>query len=120
MPLQPIPDLPAATIGFRASGTVTAEDYTQVLDPAIEAALQHQQPVNIVYVLGPDFDRYSLDAMWQDMKLVRVPRSAWGRIALVTDHKALGEAVHLFGFLIPAEVRVFPVSQENDALAWVG
>lgn len=119
MPLTPIPDLPAATIGFRASGVVTAEDYTTQLNPAIEAALEHQQPVNIVYVLGPDFDRYSLDAMWQDLKLVQVPRSAWGRIALVTDHKALGEAVHLFGFLIPAEIRVFPVTAEPDALAWV-
>ncbi|MBW0273030.1 hypothetical protein ATM97_23385 [Nocardia sp. MH4] len=120
MPLEPIPHLPAATIGLRATGTVTAEDYTTVLDPAIDAALQHEQPINLVYVLGPDFDRYSLDAMWQDLKLVRVPRSAWGRIALVTDHKALGEAVHLFGFLIPAEVRVFPVTAEPDAIAWAG
>lgn len=119
MPLQQIPHLPAATIGLRASRTVTAEDYTTVLDPAIDAALEHEQPINLVYVLGPDFDRYSLDAMWQDLKLVRIPGSAWGRIALVTDHKALGEAVHLFGFLIPAEVRVFPVANESDAIAWV-
>lgn len=119
MPLQPIPDLPAATIGFRAVGTVTAEDYTTVLDPAIESALEHEQPVNLVYVLGPDFDRYSLEALWQDAKLVRVPRSAWGRVALVTDHRALGEALHLFRFLLPAEVRVFPTAAESDALAWI-
>ncbi|WP_043655785.1 STAS/SEC14 domain-containing protein [Nocardia thailandica] len=120
MPLQPIPDLPAATIGFRASGVVTAKDYTAVLDPAIRAAVEHDNPVNLVYVLGPDFDRYALDAMWQDLKLIQVPRSAWGRIALVTDHRALGEVVHLFGFLIPAEVRVFPVANERDAIAWAG
>ncbi|MFC6010989.1 STAS/SEC14 domain-containing protein [Nocardia lasii] len=119
MPLQPIADLPVATIGFRASGTVTAEDYTSVLDPAIRKAVEHEQPINLVYVLGADFDGYSLRAMAEDLELVRVPRDMWGRIALVTDHRALGEAVHLMRFLIPAEVRVFPLDAEDDALAWV-
>ncbi|MFD4353272.1 STAS/SEC14 domain-containing protein [Nocardia sp. NPDC058519] len=119
MPLQPISDLPAATIGFRASGTVTADDYANVLDPAIRKAVEHEEPINMVYVLGEEFDGYSLGAMAKDLELVKVPRDMWGRIALVTDHRVLGEAVHLLGFLIPAQVRVFPVDDEGDALAWV-
>ncbi|MFD3461061.1 STAS/SEC14 domain-containing protein [Nocardia fluminea] len=119
MPLQPINDLPVATIGFPASGKVTAEDYAKVLDPAIRKAVEREEPVNLVYVLGEDFDGYSLGAMAKDLELVKVPRDAWGRIAVVTDHRMLGEAVHLFGFLIPAQVRVFPLADESDAFAWV-
>ncbi|TCJ99364.1 STAS/SEC14 domain-containing protein [Nocardia alba] len=119
MPLQPIADLPDATIGFRARGKVHAEDYVKVLDPAIRKAVEQGKPVNLVYVLGEDFDGYSLGAMAKDLELVKVPREAWGRIALVTDHRMLGEAVHLFGFLIPAQVRVFALADESAALAWV-
>ncbi|MGW0175631.1 STAS/SEC14 domain-containing protein [Rhodococcus sp. NPDC003322] len=119
MAIEKIPGLPAGTLGYRGLGVVTADDYRTVLDPAIEEATAAHQRVNLVYVLGDGFDRYSLGAMWQDSRLVGVSRDIWGRLALVTDHAGLGEAVHLLAFLFPGELRVFSTDREADAIGWV-
>jgi hypothetical protein len=109
---------PHGVLGFRGVGTVTAEDYRAVLDPAIGEVVAAGGTLNVVYVLGEDFEHYSLGAMWQDAKLEGVPHHAWGRMALVTGHSGLAELVHLVAFLFPGEVRIFPVDKEADALAW--
>jgi hypothetical protein len=119
MTIEKIDGLPAGTLGYRGLGVVTSEDYRTVLDPAIEEAVSTHDRVNLVYVLGDGFDRYSLGAMWQDTQLIGVPRNIWGRLALVTDHTGLGEAVHLFAFLFPGELRVFSTAREADAIEWV-
>lgn len=120
MTISTIPNLPAGTLGFRATGVVSADDYRSVVDPALsEAAAQHSK-VNLVYVLGDDFDRYSLGAMWQDMLLEGMPHDTWGRVALVTDHSGLAEVTHLLAFLFPGELKIYAASNESDAVAWVG
>ncbi|WP_062525782.1 STAS/SEC14 domain-containing protein [Demequina rhizosphaerae] len=118
MPIEQIHDLPAGTLGFRGTGLVSADDYRAALEPAIDAAVEAGGPVNLVYVLGDDFERYSLGAMWEDARLEGVPHRAWGRFALVTGHEVLAEAVHLMSFLFPGELRIFPGHHEADAIAW--
>ena len=41
-----LPDLPAGTIGFRVSGTVTRDEYHQMLDPVL-AALERGETINL-------------------------------------------------------------------------
>ena len=110
--------LPDDVLGFRAVGAVEASDYESVLDPAIDAAVEAGRKVNLVFVLGDEFERYSLGAMWQDAKLEGKPASVWGRIALVTDHGLIGEIVHGLSFLLPGDVRIFAVAAIDDAVAW--
>ncbi|GAA1464581.1 STAS/SEC14 domain-containing protein [Microbacterium thalassium] len=116
--IEQLPDLPDGVLGFRAVGEVTSDDYRQVMDPAIDAVVAADGKVNIVFVLGDDFERYTLGGMWQDAELEREPRQAWGRIALVTDHALIAEIVHGLAFLFPGEVRFFPTSGERDAIDW--
>lgn len=118
MAITTIPDLPAGTLGFEATGVITADDYREVFDPAISSAAAEHTKVNLVYVLGDDFDRYSLGAMWQDMMLEGMPHDTWGRVALVTDHSVLAETIHLLAFLFPGELKVFPVDKRSDAISW--
>lgn len=116
--IEQLPDLPDGVLGFRAVGAVSADDYRAVIDPALDAAVAAHQRLNVVFILGDDFERYTLGAMWQDAELEGEPREAWGRIALVTDHALIAEIVHGLAFLLPGEVRFFPTGQENDAIAW--
>jgi hypothetical protein len=44
--------------------------------------------------------------------------TSWERCAVVTDHKLLGDTIRVFANVMPAEVRVFPLSERDDALAW--
>lgn len=116
--IESLPHLPPGVLGFRAIGAVEASDYEDVFDPAIDAAIAAGRKVNLVYVLGDEFERYSLGALWQDAKLEGKPAHVWGRIALVTDHTFIGEIIHGLAFLFPGEVRVFAVAALDHAVAW--
>ena len=118
--IEPLPDLPPNVLGFRAVGTVEASDYRTVLDPAIDAAIAKGEKVNLVYVLGDDFGKYSLSALWQDVLLEGKPERSWGRIALVTDRRIIGEVVQGFAFLLPADFRLFALGDLGTAVEWAG
>lgn len=117
--IQPLEDLPAGVIGFRAVGTIEASDYRDVLDPAIDAAIADRGSVNLVVVMGDEFDRYSLGAMLEDAKLIGRPLSAWNRAAFVTNHDVLAGIATAFGGLVPGEFKVFSLDQQDAAVAWV-
>ena len=118
--IEPLENLPEGVIGFRAVGVVEPDDYKNVLDPAVDAASAGGAPVRLVYVIGDDFDRYSLGAMWQDTKLGATHGlKTWGRVAFVTDHDWLSHAAKLFAPIVPGEFRVFPLAEEDAATNWV-
>ena len=57
--------------------------------------------------------------MWADAKVGLEHPSAWERIALVTDIDWLRSATHIFGFVMPGEVRVFTNAELPEAKKWV-
>jgi len=116
--IEPLPDLPPGVLGFRAVGTVEASDYSTVLNPAIDAAIARGEKINLVLVLGKEFDRYSLSALWQDALLEGKPENSWSRVALVTDHRVIGEIVQGLAFLLPADFRLFRLGELDASIAW--
>jgi hypothetical protein len=113
-------DVPGeGTLGFAAKGEVTASDYETVLVPAIEKALAEHDKISLLYVLGDDFSGYDMAAMWDDTKVGMSHLFSWKRIAMVTDHEGYRRMVQGFGFLIPAEVKVFPAAELEAAKEWV-
>ncbi|MFE5670811.1 STAS/SEC14 domain-containing protein [Agromyces sp. NPDC056523] len=115
--IEILQDLPHGVIGFRAVGTVSADDYREVLDPAIDAAAAVGS-VDLVLVIDDEFDHYSLGAMIEDAKFLGRPLSVWHRAALVTDRDVLTGLAVAFGGLVPGEFRVFPLARRGDAIAW--
>jgi hypothetical protein len=118
--IEPLPDLPPGVLGFRAVGTVDASDYRTVLNPAVDAVIATGQKVNLVIVLGEEFSRYSLSALWQDALLEGKPEGSWGRVALVTHRRILGDIVQGLAGMLPGDFRRFPLTELDDAIAWVG
>ncbi len=118
--VERIEGLGGGAIGFEAKGEVTAEDYEKVIVPAVEAALAEREKVNLLYVLGNEFEGYEAAAMWDDTKVGMGHLFSWERIALVTDHDGYRRMVKGFGFLIPAHVRVFSTPELEEAKSWVG
>ncbi|GAA3642357.1 hypothetical protein GCM10022200_27670 [Microbacterium awajiense] len=116
--LEQIENLPDGVIGFRATGKVDASDYETVMDPAVDAVIADGGTVNCVYVMGEGFEGYTLGGAWQDMLLEGKPHHVWGRAALVTDDHAMASIVHGLAFLFPGQLKVFPLAQEQDAVAW--
>lgn len=117
--LELIPGLPDDVIGIEAVGKVGAADYREVLDPAAAAAMEAHGKVRLLYLLGNRYEGYTAAAMWEDTKLGFHDVSAWDRLAVVTDHGVLRDAIKVFGWVIPAEVQTFAVAQLEDAKRWV-
>src|SRR5215471_14136381 len=60
-----LPDLPTGVVGIEASGTLRAEDYRDVLLPAIQAGARAGD-LRVMIVI-PGFDGITPGAMWQDL-----------------------------------------------------
>jgi hypothetical protein len=114
--LTAIPDLPPGVIGFEAGGKLAAEDYRDTLGPAVKAAAAAGE-VRLVLVM-PAFEGIDPGAVWEDAKMGLTNWSAWKRIAVVTDIEWLINALRWFGWMTPGEVKHFPLTERDDAIAW--
>jgi hypothetical protein len=114
--IKKLSDMPAGVIGFEASGMLRAEDYRDVVLPALERAAAGGE-IKFVIVI-PEFRGMSGGAVWQDLKVGVEHLRAWKRIALVTDIDWIAQVTTLFGWMTPGEVRVFRLAQRDEAIAW--
>jgi hypothetical protein len=114
--IKELSDLPAGVIGFEITGTVRAEDYRDVVLPALERAFASGEIRSVIVI--PDFHGMSGGALWQDLKMGMEHLRAWKRIALVTDIDWMDHITTLFGWMTPGEVRHFPLARRDEAIAW--
>jgi hypothetical protein len=114
---QELKDMPAGVIGFEASGKLAAEDYRDVLLPALERAAATGE-VRCVIIMR-EFQGMSAGAVWEDLKVGVEHLRAWKRIALVTDIAWMAHMTAIFGWMTPGEVKHFPLDQREAALVWV-
>ncbi len=114
--------MPEGTIGFRASGHVTRDEYRELLLPAMRAAAEAGE-VRMVFAIGPGFEGFEPGALIEDTKAgitlgIGHPH-AWKRTALVTDVDWITKAVHMFAWLTPGEIMVRDLDGLEEAKAWV-
>ena len=115
--IKELSDMPPGVIGFEATGMLHAEDYRDVVLPALERAAQQGDVRFLIEI--PQFDGMSPGAIWQDLKVGVEHLRAWKRIALVTDIEWMAPVTALFGWMTPGETRVFSQGQRAEAIQWV-
>ena len=119
--VERIEDMPAGTVGFRASGKLTRDDYRQVMEPELRSAADAGE-IRMLFRLD-SFDGLEPGAWFEDMKtglgLGVGHHSAWKRSAIVTDVEWLAKAFQLFAWMTPGEVEVFAEDRLEDARRWV-
>ena len=108
--------LPDGVVGFEATGKLKAEDYRDVILPALKRAAESGD-VRFVVVI-PDFDGFTGGALWEDLKVGIENFRAWKRIALVTDIHWMETVTSLFGWMTPGDVKHFSMAQRDEAIAW--
>lgn len=114
--IQELSDMPAGVIGFEAGGKLQAEDYRDVVLPALERAASTGE-VRFVIVIR-DFHGMSGGALWQDLKMGFEHLRAWKRTALVTDIEWMSRLTDLFGWMTPGETKTFSLAQRDEAVKW--
>ena len=120
--IEDVSDLPSGVLGFRASGTITSDEYRQMIEP-IYVALERGERLNLYFELADDFHGLDAGALWQDMKAAGSVglkhRSSWRRMALVTDKDWVRHGASAFGWLAPGELRLFEPASRDEARAWL-
>jgi hypothetical protein len=114
--IEPLDNLPAGVIGFRAVGKIDASDYEKILIPAVERAAG-SGGVRLVFVYEK-FEGLSGGAAWQDLRLGLEHLKDWKRTALVTNIEWMTHATAMFAWLTPGEVRCFPLAELDAAITW--
>lgn len=119
--IERIDGMPAGTVGLRASGKLSKEDYTEVLEPALREGVESGE-LRLLFVLS-DFDGLEASAVVEDFKTgLQVwfrDHSAWKRFALVTDAEWVAKAMHMFTWLTPGEVLIRDLDGLEEAKRWV-
>lgn len=110
---------PDDVVGLTGKGQVTRKDYEQTLIPAVEAVLTRHRKVRVYYELGPEFSGIDTGAAWEDLKLGVEHLSRWERMAVVTDVDWIRHMLNAFRFVMPGQMRVFPVASKAEARDWV-
>ena len=116
--IQLIEGAPEGVLAFEAVGEVDAQDYEDVLKPAVEESLAGGARLRFVFEIGSEFDRYTAGAEWHDMTLGFAHLTDWQRCAVVTDHDWVRHAVKAFGWLMGGRLRVFDIDELKAALEW--
>ena len=120
--IEALDGMQPGTIGFKAIGRLSAEDYRDVLVPALKAAID-EGGIRAVFAVGSEYEGFDLGAVEQDLKglapLALAHRDAWKRVAAVTDVDWIGKAVGAFKWMMPGEVAVFGLDELDDAKRWV-
>lgn len=114
-------DVPPGVIGLRASGKLTKQDYTQVLEPALNEAMDSGQ-ARVLFVLT-DFDGLEAGAVPEDIKtglgVELTNRKNWKRLALVTDVEWVAKAMRMFAWAMPGELAVYDdLGRLDEARDW--
>ncbi len=117
--IEVMTDLPDHVLGIRASGEVSADDYRQVLVPALEKKLQQHPRVRLLYAISDSFEEYTAGAAWEDAKVGMLHLTAFERAAIVTNVDWVEKMTKALGFAIPGEVRVFGGDDLQMAREWV-
>jgi hypothetical protein len=119
--IERIAEMPAKTVGLRASGKLSKADYTDVLEPVLREGVASGE-LRLVFVLI-DFHGLEPGAWPEDVKTgLRTwarDHSAWKRFALVTDVEWVAKAMHAFSWLTPGEVLIRDLDGLEEAKRWV-
>jgi len=118
--IERLQGLPPGIDGLRAHGTVTAEDYRNSVRPLLDQARSERRRLRLVYQLGPQLDRFTAGAVWEDAKVGLGYLSLFDRCAIVTDVGWIRCTVHSLASAMPCQVRVYPHSDWAQALSWLG
>ena len=113
-------DVPQGVVGLRASGKLTKEDYTGVLEPALSEAAASGE-ARVVFVID-DYEGIEPSAAVEDIKtglgVEFAHRRDWKRLAVVTDIGWMAKAMHAFAWAMPGELAVYGLDQLEEAKSW--
>jgi len=113
-----IPEIPDNVAAFKASGSVTKEDFENLVIPCVQAKVNTFHELNFILLLDTDLDNFTAGAWFQDVLLGLKNIMEWNRAAIVTDQEGVQNFTNIFSVLMPGEVKSFPIEDLENAIFW--
>lgn len=111
-------DMPQGVVGIRLGDDVTADDFRDVLEPALAAAESDDHKLHLVVEVPDHVPDFTLGAFGQDLKMGVKRYNDFDRIAVVTDDHALERAAPFASAFIPGEVKAWHADDRDAAVEW--
>lgn len=118
--LELVPDLPQGITGLRATGTVSKDDYDDVVYPLLSEARRDERRIRLLYHFPAEFDGFTPGAAWEDANLGFRHLRLFERCAIVSDKEWLRNVSRGVAMLLPCPIKVFANAEWDGALAWLG
>lgn len=117
--IEVLKGFPANVVAFACKGRVTRSDYETTLIPAVRETLKQHRKVRLYYQIDADFSGIEAGAVWEDFKVGMEHLLRWERIAVVSDVDWIRHTIRAFSFVMPGEVKIFPVDETAKARTWI-
>jgi hypothetical protein len=114
-----LPNLPPHVVGVKATGTITKEDFDNVVMPAVQEMANRTGKVNYLLLLETEVGNFEAGAWMKDAVMGIKHLLKWNKVAIVTDQKAVANFTDAFSYVVPGEYKGFALSELEQAKAWV-
>jgi hypothetical protein len=111
---------PRSILGFRASGTLTEEDYRQVVVPELDRATNEYGTIRVILKIE-NFQGLTAGAAMEDLKQLPKLRQI-DRMAVVGEEnwdQWMTDLSKFFANFIDTDIRFFRENRMDDALDWI-
>ncbi|MGN7785839.1 STAS/SEC14 domain-containing protein [Niabella sp. 22666] len=114
-----IDDVPGHVIAFRATGTVSADDFKDILLPAVEKHLEVFSDLNYMLVIDTDLSNFTIGSWIQNVSLGLQQLKNWRKAAIICDVKFVKVVTDTIFKVMPGEFKVYEHERYDEALVWV-
>ena len=117
--IEILPETRGNLVAAKAGGTLTAQDYTDIWLPKLEAVIGAHGKIRALIYFDETFEGWDAGAMWQDAKFGFSHADDFEKIAVVGAAEWVETVVNLFGHLMQGTVETFPTGALEKAYAWI-
>jgi hypothetical protein len=112
-------NVPNTIVGFRASDSVTKEDFDKTVLPAVAELVQRTGKLNYLMVLDTPLANFSIGAWLEDAMLGLNHLDKWNRAAIVAHSEGIKSFTDFFSKVVPGEFKGYNFDELDAAIFWV-
>ena len=117
--IEHLQNLPKNIVGFKATGEITEEDFSETLIPKVQALVDKTDKLNYLLVLETSVKNFTIGAWMKDAMMGIKHLTKWNKAAIVSDVEGIRNFTNFFSYLIPGEFKGFEHSELQKAIDWV-
>ncbi|MBU1118803.1 STAS/SEC14 domain-containing protein [Patescibacteria group bacterium] len=114
---EKMPESEGNTVGYKAIGKLTDEDYKAIV-PELDALVEEHDSISVLFDIE-SFEGWSLKASFDDLRFVMKHHSDVKKLAIVGDRKWEEEMAKCSKFFISAEIKTFETGEMSQAWEWL-